>query len=146
MSHAIATPVTALAVPAGVAAGAIGSTVGGHVPATSAAVATHDGHGATSGPGPGGNGHGGTDPHGTPASAGDHGAQDGEGAGGPAIPWWRRSITADMPPETNYPAYRIPWATSLGLLLFLAGIFFVGLWPSPVINLLRDASSALFAG
>jgi hypothetical protein len=62
------------------------------------------------------------------------------------VPWWRRSITGDMPQEQSYPAYRLPFAINLGLVLFVAGIFYIGLWPAPVINLLQSVSQALFAG
>ncbi len=80
--------------------------------------------------------------HGLPGAHGDLGTH----AGGPDVPWWRRSITGDMAPERMFPQYRIPFATTAGLTLFLAGIFFLGLWPAPAIDVLQAASQALFAG
>ena len=74
-----------------------------------------------------------------------HGGHDGHDAGGPTVPVWRLPLTVDMPPERSYPAYRIPWVTNLALALFAAGIFFIGLYPRPVIDALQSASSALFA-
>jgi NADH-quinone oxidoreductase subunit N len=76
---------------------------------------------------------------------GGHGGHD-DHAGGPALPWWKRDITADMPPERQFPPHAISWVTTLALLLFLVGVFWIGIYPAPVIELLQDASSALFAG
>jgi NADH-quinone oxidoreductase subunit N len=78
------------------------------------------------------------------------GGHDGQGAhdggdGGPSIPWWRRDITADVPHERSYPAVRVGWAVTLGLFLFAVGIFYIGLYPRDLIDLLQSASSALFA-
>jgi NADH:ubiquinone oxidoreductase subunit 2 (subunit N) len=115
----------------GAALGVDGHGVDGRAPVS-------DGHAVHSGP----NGHGGAhDGHGDSGGYGAHG-----GAAGPAVPWWRRSITGDMPPEQSFPQYRISWVTTLGLTLFVAGIFALGIYPAPAIDLLRDASSALFAG
>ncbi|MGI8424016.1 MAG: NADH-quinone oxidoreductase subunit N [Chloroflexota bacterium] len=66
--------------------------------------------------------------------------------GGPSMPWWKRDITADMPKEHYYAAYRIPWATTAGLSLFVAGIFYIGIYPSDLITALQAASAALFGG
>jgi hypothetical protein len=99
-----------------------------------------DGHGAS-----GSAGHDGHDPagaHDAPVGHDGHG----DGAQGPAVPWWRRSITADMPPEQAFPQHRIPFATTAALALFLAGIFAIGLWPAPLMEALSDASGALFGG
>ena len=98
------------------------------------------------------NGHGGNG-HATGHSAATvdaHGGSHGEGHGGghddgpqgAPIP---RDITADMPKEQYYPQLRIPWATTLGLLLFLVGVFGIGLYPMPIIDALKSASAALFA-
>jgi NADH-quinone oxidoreductase subunit N len=81
---------------------------------------------------------------GSEGSHGEHGEHGGN-AGGPSIPWYRRDITADMPKERAYPQYRIGWSLTLGLLLFLAGIFFVGIYPSPIMDALQAASTSLFA-
>ncbi|MBI3971865.1 MAG: NADH-quinone oxidoreductase subunit NuoN [Chloroflexi bacterium] len=83
--------------------------------------------------------------HGAHAVQGAHDAH-GAGGNGAGTPWWRRDITADMPPEDAFPPHRISWVTNLSLALFLVGIFVIGLWPQPVIDLLVEASNALFAG
>jgi proton-translocating NADH-quinone oxidoreductase chain N len=90
-----------------------------------------------------GGGHGG-DAHGGDAHGGD--AHGGHGTGGPAVPWWRRSITGDMPQERFYPQFSITFAIKAGLVLFLVGIFFVGLWPAPLIDLMQGVSQSVFAG
>ena len=88
------------------------------------------------------------DAHGSPHGEGHGGHADGHGgdAGGDGIPWWKRDITADMPKERAFPAYKIPVATTAGLLLFLAGIFYIGIYPTDLIVALQDASASLFAG
>ena len=101
------------------------------------------------------NGHG-TNGHATGHSAAvvdAHGTPHGEGHGGhgddhvgDGVSWWKRDITADMPKERFFPAYRIPLATTAGLLLFLAGIFYIGIYPTDLISALQDASASLFAG
>ncbi|MDQ3703210.1 MAG: NADH-quinone oxidoreductase subunit N, partial [Chloroflexota bacterium] len=134
-------PVLAMAgaVPA-VAAAPGGGTVSLVESGPGSAAGSHNGYSAGSA-----NGHAPpADPsggHGLPGAHGDIEAH----AGGPEIPWWRRSITGDMTPERFFPQYHIPFATTLGLALFLFGIFFLGLWPAPAIDLLRAASQALFA-
>jgi hypothetical protein len=39
----------------------------------------------------------------------------------------------------------VPFSITLGLVIFLVGVFFVGLWPAPLIDLLQGASQSLFA-
>ena len=75
---------------------------------------------------------------------GGHDAHGGDD-GGPSIPWWRRDITADVPKEQRFPSYHIPFALTLGLALAAAGIFFIGLYPSPITDALQSVSAALFA-
>jgi NADH-quinone oxidoreductase subunit N len=102
----------------------------------------HAGAGMSAGTGLPGGGHG--DDHG--GGHGGHGGHGDEGAGGPAVPWWKRKITADMPPEQDFPHVSVPFAITLGLLVFLVGIFGIGLWPAPLIDLLQGASAAVFGG
>ncbi|HEV2121809.1 MAG TPA: NADH-quinone oxidoreductase subunit N [Chloroflexota bacterium] len=87
--------------------------------------------------------------HGGDGHGGGHDADTGHGnashgAGTPAVPWWKRDITADMAPEQHYPHYPVSWVMVFALLLFLVGIFWLGLWPAPILDLLQDASDALF--
>jgi NADH:ubiquinone oxidoreductase subunit 4 (subunit M) len=103
-------------------------TTNGH--ASDGLAAGHDGRA--------GGGHDGHDGHG-----GGHGSG---GDGGPSVPWWKRDITADVPHERFFPAYRVSWVTNFGLLLFAIGIFFIGLYPAPLIDALQSVSSALFGG
>jgi NADH-quinone oxidoreductase subunit N len=145
--HAAAAPATglapapalAMAAPAAVAAGAQAAAHGSTPPhpAGTAANGHAAGHVAMSP-----DGHA---PHAGHAGHAGHGAH-GAPPDGPAIPWWKRSITAEMPPEQFYPPYRIPWVTHLSLALFLAGILFIGLYPTPIMSALVAASRALFAG
>jgi NADH-quinone oxidoreductase subunit N len=88
------------------------------------------------------------DAHGAPHGEGHDGHGDGHGAEhvGDGKSWWQRDITADMPKERVFPGYRIPIATTAGLLLFLAGIFYIGIYPTDLIGALQDASASLFAG
>ena len=74
----------------------------------------------------------GADAHGHAVDAG-HGDGHGGGHGddAPAGPWWRRNITGDMPQERSYPPLAVPFSITLGLVIFLVGVFFVGLWPAP---------------
>ena len=51
-----------------------------------------------------------------------------------------------MPQEQQLPGPGVPFAITLGLVIFLVGIFFVGLWPAPLIDLLQGASQSLFGG
>ncbi|HEX2035095.1 MAG TPA: NADH-quinone oxidoreductase subunit N [Chloroflexota bacterium] len=115
-------PVLAGAVP--VAATAGGGTVALH--AEGGASGAEAGHGYA---GHGSNGH----------------AADGH-SGGPDVPWWGRSITAEMPPEQFFPPYRVSRTITLSLVLFLVGVFFLGLWPQPVMDLLQAAGRSLFVG
>jgi hypothetical protein len=55
-----------------------------------------------------------------------------------------RDITADMPKERFFPPVRVGWSLTLGLLLFMAGIFYVGIYPTPIMDALQDASRSLF--
>ena len=73
------------------------------------------------------------------------GTGGGHGDDAPAGPWWRRNITGDMPQERSYPPLAVPFSITLGLVIFLVGVFFVGLWPAPLIDLLQGASQSLFA-
>ncbi|HEX2514807.1 MAG TPA: hypothetical protein VH257_08890, partial [Chloroflexota bacterium] len=144
-------PVPALAVPAGasgaVAVGAMpSSAAAADGPATGASGSNGFGvrraNGQPSGaPAPGGQ-LAGADAHGHVVDAG-HG--DGHGDDAPAGPWWRRNITGDMPQERSYPPLAVPFSITLGLVIFLVGVFFVGLWPAPLIDLLQGASQSLFA-
>jgi NADH-quinone oxidoreductase subunit N len=108
-----------------------------------------------SGAGGGSNGFGGATPNGHSAQGGTgeaHGDPSGDAHGGghgpvgPSVPWWRRRITAEMPQERFYPPQRVSVAISLGLVLFLVGIFGIGLWPAPLTDLLQGASQAVFGG
>jgi NADH:ubiquinone oxidoreductase subunit 2 (subunit N) len=148
-------PVPALAVPAGasgaVAVGAMpSSAAAADGPATGAGGSNGFGvrsaNGQPSGaPAPGGQ-LAGADAHGHAVDAG-HGDGHGGGHGddAPAGPWWRRNITGDMPQERSYPPLAVPFSITLGLVIFLVGVFFVGLWPAPLIDLLQGASQSLFA-
>jgi len=119
------TPAPALALATAGSANGYGGAANGHAAgAMPAAGQTGGGHGGDS--------HGGDD--------------HGEGAGGPDIPWWKRKITADMPKEQSYPQFSVPFAITLGLLIFLVGIFGLGLWPAPLIDLLQGVSASVFGG
>jgi hypothetical protein len=111
---------------------ATGTTAVAAAPAMTATHVVTNGHG--------GNGH--AVGHSVAVDAhGGHGDHGDEPMGAP-VP---RDITADMPKEHYYPQLRIPWATTLGLLLFLAGVLGIGLYPTPVMEALKSASAALFA-
>jgi NADH-quinone oxidoreductase subunit N len=136
-AHDAYAPAPVAAAPALVAAGAGASGTGAvvmmagddHSSAANGQILTN-GHGSS----------GGHDAHGA-GGMGDGGVPQ-----GPTGAWWRRDVTADMPPERAFPPYRVPWVTSVGLFLFMIGIFVVGLWPSPIIDALQSASQSLFAG
>ncbi|MGH2352069.1 MAG: NADH-quinone oxidoreductase subunit N [Chloroflexota bacterium] len=134
LAMARATPVAPVAPVAAAGGGAVTVQQGGA--AQHVGDLRRDGYG-----GHGANGHPPND-HGSPEGHGGHGG----GAGGPETPWWQRRITGEMPPEHTYPQYRIPFALTAGLLLFLVGVFYIGLWPRDLIELLQGASQALFAG
>jgi NADH-quinone oxidoreductase subunit N len=140
MQVATPAPVAAMAVPAGGASSAI-ALAGGD-------SATMDGAGSPNGYGSrptNGAGHGPplVAEHTDAGHGGGHG--DGHGDDAPAGPWWRRNITGDMPQERSYQPLAVPFSITLGLVIFLVGVFFVGLWPSPLIDLLQGASQSLFA-
>ncbi len=144
LAHAPAhAPAPALAVAAPVGTGGVAL-------AERAPVALADGHGGAAGAR--GNGHAagyGPVAHADgSAGAGGHGGHGEPGASGdaPGKRWWEVDITMDMPKERAYPPFRVPWVMTVSLLLFLAGIFWIGLWPMPIVDLLQSASRALFAG
>jgi len=146
------TMTTAAASPVAVMEGAYGTTAGTVMEASyggsAAAMALALAPAATlsAGNGHAGNGH--TTGH-NAAHVDTHGSAHGDGHGGdperPSIPWWKRDITADMPKEQSFPPHRIDRSLTLGLILFMAGVFFIGTYPAPVIDILQAASDALFA-
>jgi hypothetical protein len=49
-----------------------------------------------------------------------------------------------MPTELRYPLDRLSIETRVGILVALAGMFLIGLYPSPIVDLAQGASVALF--
>jgi len=147
LPHAPAVHAPALAVATPAAASAGGVALAARAPVAHAdghggpAAARGNGHAADHGPVAHTDGSAGTGGH------GGHGEPDtGDGGDGSGRRWWEVDITMDMPKERAYPQFRVPWVTTVSLLLFLAGIFWIGLWPLPIVDLLQSASRALFAG
>ncbi len=90
-----------------------------------------------------GSGHA-SDSHGT--AHGSRGAEaHTEVAPSPVGPWWRRRLTDGMEPELRFPIDPISVELGIGITLALAGIFALGLYPAPFVDLAYDASMALFA-
>jgi NADH-quinone oxidoreductase subunit N len=145
---------TAVAVMHAAAVGHNGHSANGHASgyATGHSMATHDAHGspaienASDGHAPvhgaHGNGHGAA-AHGN-GHGGEHGGHGGHGDEYEPISGFGRDITADMPKERFFPPLRVGWSLTLGLLLFMAGIFYVGIYPTPIMDALQDASRSLF--
>jgi hypothetical protein len=80
-----------------------------------------------------------------------HGSHGGDHLGedeppGPRRPWWQSSITADMPHEQRFPQFRVPWEITAALIVFLIGVFVIGVWPAPLMEALQSAGRALFLG
>jgi hypothetical protein len=92
--------------------------------------------------GPGDDGHAETGGHGD--AHGEHGAAGMDG-GGSVRSLWGRDVSMDMPKERAYPPYRVPWVTTAGLVLSLVGIFWIGLYPAWIVDLLQSAARSLFA-
>lgn len=77
--------------------------------------------------------------------AGDHDGHDTAATQPvPVAPWANRGLTAGMPIEYRYPIDRLSIELRLGIGLALAGMFTIGLYPSPIIELAHAASVALF--
>ena len=74
-----------------------------------------------------------------------HGGHDGGAHPEPVAPWSVRGLTNGMPIELRYPIDRLSIETRLGILVALAGMFLIGLYPSPIVDLAQGASIALFA-
>ncbi|MBU6151416.1 MAG: hypothetical protein KGR25_08200, partial [Chloroflexi bacterium] len=90
-----------------------------------------------------GSGHA-PDNHGS--SHGSHGADSHDDVAPASLgPWWRRRLTDGMEPELRFPIDPISIELGIGITLALAGIFALGLYPAPFVNLAYDASMALFA-
>jgi len=90
-----------------------------------------------------GSGHA-PDNHGS--SHGSHGADSHDDVAPVSLgPWWRRRLTDGMEPELRFPIDPISIELGIGITLALAGIFALGLYPAPFVNLAYDASMALFA-
>ena len=73
-----------------------------------------------------------------------HGAHDSGAHPEPVAPWAVRGHTDGMPTELRYPLDRLSIETRVGILVALAGMFLIGLYPSPIVDLAQGASVALF--
>ncbi|CAA9287760.1 MAG: NADH-ubiquinone oxidoreductase chain N [uncultured Chloroflexi bacterium] len=140
---------TAVALMHATAVGQNGHSANGH--ATGHSAATHDAHGspaienASDGHAPA---HGAAAAHGNGHGVA-HGDGHGDGHGGHGedfqpISGFGRGITDDMTKERYFPPVRVGWPLTLGLLLFMAGIFYIGIYPTPIMDALQDASRSLF--
>ena len=74
-----------------------------------------------------------------------HGGHDGGAHPEPVAPWAIRGLTNGMPIELRYPMDRLSIETRIGILVALVGMFLIGLYPSPIVDLAQGASIALFA-
>ena len=62
----------------------------------------------------------------------------------PVAPWAIRTLTKGMPIELRYPVDRLSIELRAGIVLALVGVFVIGLYPSPLVDLAHDASLSLF--